>query len=139
MSPTTRRRRTTTATDRRARRPRPWALAAGLLTAAAGTVALHELGWSWFPAWLLTLGLVTLAVFGLDKLQARRGGERISETALLGLSLCGGSLGALLAMSLFRHKTSKRSFRLAFAGVVVAQIGLFFWWWTVFREAGTSS
>lgn len=103
--------------------------------AAAGSVALHELGWPWLLAWLLCLSLETLAVFGVDKAQARRGAERVSEAALLGLSLFGGSPGALLAMPLFRHKTSKGSFRLAFAGVLIVQIGLFSWWYWSFRES----
>ena len=87
-------------------------------------------GWSWPFAWLCSFSVVTLLVFGLDKLQARRGKWRVSEASLLLLSLLGGTPGALMAMSWFRHKTVKRSFRVAFWFVALAQIGaLALLWW----------
>ena len=42
---------------------------------------------------------------GLDKLRAKRRAWRIRESVLLGITMLGGSAGALLGMSLFRHKT----------------------------------
>ena len=44
-------------------------------------------------------------LFGIDKLRAKRRAWRIRESVLLGITLLGGSAGALLGMSLFRHKT----------------------------------
>ncbi len=87
-----------------------------------------DLGWGW--AWLGAINLVTVAAFGIDKRRAVGGGRRISEKTLLTLAFVGGSPGAAVAMPLFRHKTRKGSFRLAFAIVVVAQ-GVApgaFWW-----------
>ncbi len=60
------------------------------------------------------LGVMNLAAFfafGIDKLLAKSKGRRISEKALLTLSVLGGSLGALLGMVIFNHKTSKPKFR----------------------------
>ena len=55
---------------------------------------------------LLAAGsIVAFLMYGIDKWKAKRGAWRISEKALL---LCGflcGSVGALAAMQLFRHKT----------------------------------
>ena len=81
--------------------------------------------------YLLLINLVAFAVFLIDKRQARRGGYRLSERALLGLSLLGGSLGAFAAMRIARHKTSKLSFRVPFQATVALQIAglctLTFW------------
>ena len=128
MTRTTRRR--TTTTERRGSAGPPVAVVAGALVGAAGAYALSRVGWSWALAWVASFSVVTLAVFGLDKLQARRGKWRVSEASLLLLSLLGGTPGALMAMSWFRHKTVKRSFRVAFWFVALAQIGaLALLWW----------
>ncbi len=58
-----------------------------------------------FLFYLAALSLVTLIVYGVDKARAKRGLWRISERALLTLSLTGGAVGGLVAMQLFRHKT----------------------------------
>ena len=58
----------------------------------------------------LTITLVTLAAFGLDKFYAQTHRWRIPERALLGLALIGGAYGALAGMLLFRHKTRKAHF-----------------------------
>ena len=74
-----------------------------------------------FLAYLVLVNVVAFAAFMTDKRQARRGGRRLSERALLGLALLGGSLGASAAMQLCRHKTRKLSFRLPFAAVMAVQ------------------
>ena len=73
-------------------------------------------------AWLLAFNAVTVLVYGYDKAIAGGKRRRVPERILLGLALCGGTPGALLAMWLFRHKTAKRSFRNAFVLVVVVQV-----------------
>ena len=55
------------------------------------------------PAVLISL--IAFALMCVDKLRAvRHRGRRIPEKTLLGLSLCFGSFGTLLAMPLLRHK-----------------------------------
>ena len=46
----------------------------------------------------------------IDKRKAVRHAWRIPEATLLGIAAIGGSLGALLAMRLFRHKTKHPRF-----------------------------
>ncbi|MDI1307957.1 MAG: DUF1294 domain-containing protein [Methylotenera sp.] len=58
--------------------------------------------------------LVTFIFYWLDKRAAKNNSQRTSETTLQSLSLIGGWPGALLAQRIFRHKTSKKSFRITF-------------------------
>lgn len=53
----------------------------------------------------IVINLIAFAMYGIDKLQARRGGRRTPERILLILSAIGGSMGAIVAMQLLRHKT----------------------------------
>lgn len=57
------------------------------------------------------LNLVTFGMFGIDKLLARFNRNRISEKTLLTLAIMGGSVGAVFAQKLFRHKTRKFRYR----------------------------
>ncbi len=58
------------------------------------------------------MSLVTALLFGLDKVQAKRGARRVPEARLLLAAALFGAPGAWFAASLFRHKTRKRSFQL---------------------------
>ena len=53
--------------------------------------------------YLLVINVLTFAVYGVDKWKARRGRWRVPEATLMGLAALGGSVGAWLAMQLFRH------------------------------------
>jgi uncharacterized membrane protein YsdA (DUF1294 family) len=74
--------------------------------------------------WLIAVTAVTFLAYGYDKFTAIRGWTRIPERVLLGLAFTGGTLGALTGMSLFRHKTIKKGFRIKFWFLVVVQIAL---------------
>ena len=58
-----------------------------------------------FIAVLIVGSIAAFAMYGIDKSKARRGAWRISEKALLLTGFLCGSVGALAAMQLFRHKT----------------------------------
>ena len=61
----------------------------------------------------LYLILINAACFLLmlsDKLRAKKQLWRIPEKALFGFAAVGGSLGALIGMYVFRHKTRHREF-----------------------------
>lgn len=68
---------------------------------------------------VLAVNLATFAAFWRDKHLARAGGRRIPEKTLLWLAFAGGSLGALSAQHLFRHKTRKEPFRSRLYAIVV--------------------
>ncbi|MEZ6185649.1 MAG: DUF1294 domain-containing protein [Planctomycetota bacterium] len=78
----------------------------------------------------LALNLATAALYAWDKRAARLQRWRVSERTLLGAALLGGWPGAWASMSLVRHKTQKRSFRLrlaAITGVWLLALGAFAW------------
>lgn len=58
---------------------------------------------------LLGVNLLTFLIYGLDKLLAIKRRRRIPEATLLTLSFLAGSLGAMLGMALFHHKTDARA------------------------------
>lgn len=57
--------------------------------------------------YLLIINVVTFALYGIDKWKAIHNKWRIREATLLITVLIGGSLGAFIAMQMFRHKTKK--------------------------------
>ena len=62
-----------------------------------------------------------------DKRQAIKGGRRISERSLLTFVFLGGTIGASLAMLIFRHKTAKVSYLWKFFGIIVIQLLICYW------------
>lgn len=55
--------------------------------------------------YLIIINALTLLFMLVDKVKAKRNLWRIPERTLLSLCALGGSLGGLLGMKLFRHKT----------------------------------
>ena len=55
--------------------------------------------------YLAVINVVTFFVYGIDKWKAKKSKWRIRETALLGLAVLGGSIGAWLGMKVWHHKT----------------------------------
>ena len=58
---------------------------------------------------LVIVNFVSLAIFGVDKLNSKKGGWRVSESRLLLIAFF-GPFGAFAAMLFFRHKTRKIKF-----------------------------
>ena len=77
--------------------------------------------------WLAAINLVTFAVYGIDKAKAKRGAWRVPEKTLFLLPLLGGSLGALLGMRVFHHKTKHWYFVWGIPLILLAQIALAVW------------
>lgn len=68
--------------------------------------------WPLAALYLGAVNLISFCAMGWDKGQARRRGRRVPERTLLLLDFLGGSLGGILGMLLFRHKTLHWKFRL---------------------------
>jgi uncharacterized membrane protein YsdA (DUF1294 family) len=78
--------------------------------------------WTWLI--VLFINVYSLCLMGFDKKQARKGGFRISERALWIAAICGGAIGAVIGMNLFRHKTKHRSFQIGMPLLAVLQLVL---------------
>lgn len=99
------------------------AIAAFIPVFIAGLVHGH-VPW-WLSAIYAAVSVGTLTAYALDKSAARAHRWRIAERSLLLLGLIGGWPGAIVAQQLFRHKTRKRRFLLAFWGSVVLNVAAF--------------
>lgn len=75
--------------------------------------------------YLLIINALTLAFMLADKRKAQKGAWRIPEAVLLGLAALGGSLGGVLGMKLFRHKTLHLKFSLGLPLLLALHILLF--------------
>ena len=72
--------------------------------------------------YIIGINLLTFLLYGIDKWKAQHKKWRIPEDILLFLPIIGGSLGALLAMAIFHHKTRHRRFLIVVPLVLVAQV-----------------
>ena len=76
--------------------------------------------------YLVIINIVTFVVYGIDKWKAKRGNWRISEATLLMLAVIGGTIGALLGMKVWHHKTMRLKFKYGLPLILLAQIALIY-------------
>jgi uncharacterized membrane protein YsdA (DUF1294 family) len=79
----------------------------------------------WVPALYLGASIVCFVAYAVDKAASRRGGWRVPEASLLALGVIGGWPGAIVAQQVFRHKTIKSRFRVAFWLTVLLNLAYF--------------
>lgn len=109
----------------------------GILTfggALAATLALHTFIDNWLAVWLIAITAITFFTYGYDKNIAGSKLMRVPEAVLLALTAFGGTLGAIVGMRFFRHKTSKDSFLSKFTLIVVAQAAAISVYYLLFRR-----
>ena len=76
---------------------------------------------------LIYLGILNItdfAMMGIDKLKAKRHEFRIPEAALFLVAIAGGSIGSIIGMYTFRHKTKHLSFTIGMPVILAVQIAL---------------
>ena len=72
------------------------------------------------------INFITFAAFAIDKIHAIEGKSRIRILTLLGLAFMGGSVGALLGIYIFRHKTKVDYFTVGIPLIMVMQGAVIF-------------
>ena len=75
--------------------------------------------------YLIGINLAGFIIMGVDNKRAIRGAWRISEASLFFTALLGGSLGCILGMQHFRHKTKHWYFKYGMPAILVVQVLLF--------------
>ena len=72
--------------------------------------------------YLTVINLTGVAVMGIDKRKAVRHLWRVRESTLFLIALLGGSVGSILGMRMFRHKTRHWYFVYGMPAILVLQI-----------------
>jgi len=72
--------------------------------------------------YLAVINMVTFILYGIDKWKAKRSKWRIEESTLLWLAAAGGSIGALLGIKIWHHKTLHKKFTWGVPAILIAQI-----------------
>ena len=87
----------------------------------------------YFLLYLLLINAAAFILMLVDKRKARKNRWRIPERTLILSAALGGSIGALLGMYTFRHKTKHLKFTLGIPAILIALISLAIW---IFQKIG---
>ena len=77
-----------------------------------------------FHWYLLLINAAAFVLMLADKHKARKNLWRIPERVLMGTAILGGSLGVLMGMRIFRHKTQHLKFSIGVPILLAVQIFL---------------
>ena len=77
--------------------------------------------------YLAVVNILTIIVFGVDKMNAKSNRQRARIVTLLGLAFIGGSVGALIGMYGFHHKTKKAYFTVGVPLILLMQVVVLFY------------
>lgn len=72
--------------------------------------------------YLILINILGFFVMGEDKRRAKKHLYRIPEKTLFSVAIIGGSIGSILGMYHFRHKTKHSSFVVGMPIIVILQI-----------------
>ena len=75
-----------------------------------------------YITWFLLVSVLTLVIYGMDKMAARKAWRRVPESTLLVFGFVGGWPGAMVGQQVFRHKTQKQPFKTYFIISVILSI-----------------
>jgi len=78
-----------------------------------------------FILYLIIINIITFIAMWIDKRKAKKGKWRISEGALFVLAFLGGSIGGIVGMYTFRHKTKKHRFTIGLPAILIIEILIF--------------
>ena len=74
--------------------------------------------------YLVIVNIVGFAMMGIDKKRAIRGAWRIPEASFFMAAILGGSIGSILGMRTFRHKTKHWYFKYGMPAILILQIAI---------------
>lgn len=85
-----------------------------------------KLTMKYYLVFIGVMSLLAFVAYFADKKKAKKGAWRISEKVLLCMGFLGGSVGALAAMQMFRHKTRHYYFYIVNILGLIWQVGALF-------------
>lgn len=74
--------------------------------------------------YLALINIITFIIYGIDKRKAMKRKYRYSEAFLIWLAVLGGSIGAILAVYTFRHKTKHKKFTVGLPLILIFETAL---------------
>ena len=74
----------------------------------------------------LAVNILGFLLMGIDKWKARKGAFRIPESTLFIIAIIGGSIGSILGMYTFRHKTRHWYFVYGMPAILLLQLAVIF-------------
>ena len=74
--------------------------------------------------YFVIMNIVGFAIMGIDKRKAIKRTFRIPEATLFMVALIGGSIGSIVGMQVFRHKTRHWYFVFGMPAILAVQIAL---------------
>ena len=77
--------------------------------------------------YLLVINLVGFFAMGLDKFKAKKNYWRTKEKTLFSIAIFGGSIGSIIGMYVFRHKTKHNSFVFGMPIILAIQLGMVYY------------
>jgi len=80
----------------------------------------------YFILYLVIINIVSFAIMGIDKSKAKRKAWRIPERILFIVAIIGGSIGSILGMYYFRHKTKHPRFVFGYWIILFIQFVIYF-------------
>nr|WP_307485166.1 DUF1294 domain-containing protein [Eubacterium multiforme] len=80
-----------------------------------------------FKIYFIIINLIGFFSMFIDKEKAKRHKWRIPENTLIFISLIGGSIGSLIGMYLFRHKTKHFKFKIGIPFILFLQFILIYY------------
>ncbi len=81
-----------------------------------------EISLKFYLIYLILTNIISFCLFAWDKRRSQKGAWRIRERDLLLSAIIGGSLGGLLGMYAFRHKTRHLKFRVGMPLILLLQV-----------------
>ena len=85
-------------------------------------IKIGERCMKYFIMYLIGINLLAFLAMYIDKRRAQYGKWRIKEHTLFVLAFLGGSIGAIIGMYTFRHKTQKARFFIGFPVILIAEV-----------------
>lgn len=73
-------------------------------------------------SYFAAINLIGFALMGIDKHKAKKRAFRIPEATLFIVAIIGGSIGSIIGMYAFRHKTKHFSFVYGMPFILILQI-----------------